>query len=82
MNSRVTSIIEDARNLTPEEREELLLRLQAEFDAEGADGTPEEIAAAWAEELEKRIAQIDRGEATWRTHDEVMEGLRKLIRDA
>ena len=80
MNKRVASIIEEARQLTPEEREELLLRLRLEFEAETADGTPEEIEAAWMEEIERRIASAERGETTPVPHDQVMAELRKLIR--
>ena len=79
MNTRVTSIIEDARKLTPEEREELLLRLQHEFDDDAAEGTPAEIEAAWVEEVERRIAAFERVETTSVSHEVVMADLRKLL---
>ena len=82
MNTRVKLIIEEARKLTTEERAELMLRLQHEFDDEAADGTPEEIEAAWMEEIERRVAAFERGETTSRSHEEVMAELRKLIPDA
>ena len=80
MNKRVTSIIEEARKLAPAEREELLLRLREEFD-EG-EGSPEEIEAAWIEEVGRRIDKAERGETTFRSHEDVMADLRKLIRGA
>ena len=78
MNTHVTSIFEEARKLTPQEREELLARLRHEFEDEGADGTPEEIEAAWMEEVERRIAAFERGETTCISHEEGMAELRKL----
>ena len=78
MNTRVASIIEEARKLTPQEREELLARLRYEFEDEGAEGTPEEIEAAWLEEVERRVADFERGETTCISHEEGMAELRKL----
>ena len=79
MNKRVTDLIEAASKLTPEERGELLLRLQHEFEDGEADGTPEEIEAAWAEEVERRIAKAERGETTFVDLDDVLAKARKLI---
>lgn len=82
MNKRVTSIIEEARKLSPEEREELLLRLALEFEDEGSEGTPEEIEAAWIEEVERRVDAFERGETTSRSHADVMADLHKMLRGA
>lgn len=60
MNKRVDMIIEEARKLTPDERDELMRRLPLELDDEEADGTPEEIETAWAEEVERRAAKAER----------------------
>ena len=79
MNKRVTDLIEAARKLTPEEREELLLRLQIEFEDGEPDGMPEAIEAAWAEEAERRIAKAERGETTFVDLDDVLAKARKLI---
>jgi Putative addiction module component len=79
MNTRVASLIEETRKLTPEEREELLVRLRLEFEDEGAEGTPEEIEAAWIEEAQRRVEEFERGETTSRPLEEVMAELRKLI---
>ena len=77
MNQRVTSIIEEARKLTPEEREELLLRLQIEFEDAEPDGTPEEIEAAATAEARRRSEQVDRGEVELVPWEEVVVELRK-----
>ena len=65
MNKRVETILDQARKLTPEERDELIARLRIEFEADDADGTPEEIEAAWAEEIGRRIDRAERGESTF-----------------
>lgn len=76
MNKRVDLIVEEARKLTPAEREELFARLQVEFDDDLADGTPEEIEAAWVEEVERRIVRAERGETTSRPLEDVMRDMR------
>ncbi|MEQ1696928.1 MAG: addiction module protein [Hyphomicrobiaceae bacterium] len=80
MNKRVTSIIEEARKLSLAEREELFLRLRAEFEDEGSDGTPEEIEAAWVEEVERRIDRAERGETTFVPAEEVHARLRERLK--
>ena len=77
MNKRVEALMEGARKLSAGEREELLLRLvRARDDDEPAEGTPEEIEAAWADEIEHRIAADERGEVELISHDVVMARLR------
>lgn len=80
MNKRVTSIIEEARKLSPAEREELLMRLHDEFDTGADEGTPEEIEAAWIEEAERRVEKAERGEATFVSAEDVLAELRTLIK--
>lgn len=79
MNTRVTSLIEEARNLTPDEREELILRLQFEFEKEDTDGTPEELEGELLAEVERRITAFERGETTSRSHDEVMADIWRML---
>ena len=81
MNQRVKTLVEDIRKLTPEERHELMAELSVTFDddAEPADGTPEEIEAAWAEEVERRIAARERGETSLIDSDEVVAAARARI---
>lgn len=76
MNQRIRHIIEEARKLSPEERADLMQQLDAEF---GSEGTPEEIAAAWDEEIARRIARAERGEGTYHDFDAVMAELRAKI---
>jgi uncharacterized membrane protein YdbT with pleckstrin-like domain len=79
MNDRIRTIVEEARKLTPEERSDLFDALELEFAREG-DGTPEEIEAAWLEEVERRIAKAERGETTFVEFDEAMARARRRIR--
>ena len=77
MNTRVTSIIEQARKLTAEEREELVLRLQHEVGGVEPDGTPEEIEAAWDEEAKLRAAEVNQGKVELVPWEQVLAELRK-----
>lgn len=79
MNKRISDLIEQARQLTPQEQQELLARLPLELDVE-PDGTPEEIEEAWIEEVERRIAAHERGETASIPHEEAIATVRKLVR--
>lgn len=77
MNKRVEAIVEEARKLAPDEQDEVLRRLVLAREAdEPADGTPAEIEAAWAAEIERRIAADERGETTWTPAADVLVRIR------
>lgn len=80
MNERVRAIIEEARKLTPEERRELFDLLEATFAGDEGDSAPEEIEAAWLEEVEDRIASVERGESVLVDYEEAMARARRRIR--
>ena len=80
MNDRIRSIVEEARKLTREERREMFDWLDVEFAGEQSDGTPEEIEAAWLEEVRHRIAKSERGETTPVDLEEVLARVRAVIR--
>ena len=80
MNDRVRAIVEEARKLTPQERLELFDVLEATFVGDEGDGTPEEVEAAWIEEVERRIDQAERDGTEFVDFDEVMARLRQLSR--
>ena len=80
MNQRVRMIVDEARKLSREERREMFDLLEAEFAGDQGDGTPEEIEAAWLEEVRQRIARSERGDATFVDAEEVLARARKLIR--
>ncbi len=77
MNERVRAIVEEARKLTPEERRERVDLLETELVDES---TPEEIEAAWLEEVERRVAEAERGEAVFFDAEEVFAEARRLLR--
>lgn len=80
MNDRIRTIVEEARKLTPEERLELFDMLEAAFARDEGDGTPEEVEAAWMEEVERRAAKAERGETTPIDFDEAIAKARQRIR--
>jgi hypothetical protein len=80
MNDRIRAIVEEARKLTTEERLQLFGLLEAEFAGDAADGTPEEIEAAWLDEVERRAARAERGETTSLDAEEVLKRVRQLVR--
>ncbi len=80
MNQRVKALVDEARKLTPEEQWELLRQLhQVVDDDEVADGTSEEIEAAWLEEVERRIDEAERGEGKSYPSEEVVAAARAKI---
>ncbi len=72
MNARVEALIEQARELSREERVAVLDALQELV-------TPPDAAweAAWAKECEDRLAAFERGEIEAEEFDVVMERMRE-----
>ncbi len=73
MSERVRPLVEPARKLTPEER------LEAEVPGEAGDATPEEIEAAWLQEVARRAAQAAAGETIFVDAEEVPAKARQRI---
>lgn len=80
MNDRVRTILEEARKLTPDERRELVDLLEVESALDGGDGTPEEVEAAWLDEVDRRIQAAERDGTTLVDFDEAMRRARQRIR--
>jgi uncharacterized membrane protein YdbT with pleckstrin-like domain len=78
MNDRVRTILDQARQLTAKERQELLDLLEVEF-ASDSEGTPEEVEAAWLDEVERRIEAAERDGTTFIDFDEAMRRARERI---
>lgn len=70
-----------ALKLPIRERSELVHRLIVSIDGE-PEGTPEEIAKAWEEEIARRVADMDAGRTKWNSVEEVMTKLRARIKTA
>jgi putative addiction module component (TIGR02574 family) len=73
MNERVKRLSEEIRQLTPEERAELLEEVLGDGDS-ALDGGPDEALHA---EIERRIASYDRGEVATRDAREVLRKFKK-----
>ena len=72
---------EQALLLPPEERGQLIHRLIVSLDGE-PEGTPEEIAKAWDEEIARRVAEIDAGTAVLIPQEEVFAEIDDMLRQA
>lgn len=66
-------LLAEAKALGPEEREALAEELWLSLDAERRD----EIDAAWAEKIERRIDAYDKGEVQATSPDEMFRRLRQ-----
>lgn len=60
------------------ERGELAHRLIVSLDGE-AQGTPEEIAKAWDEEIARRVADMEAGRTQWIPAEQVFAEIDALI---
>lgn len=78
----MSAILEDlktqALKLSPRERDELIRVLIASIDG-GADDSPEAIARAWDEEIERRVADLDAGRTQAIPAEQVMDEIRAMI---
>ena len=70
-----------ALGLPLKERGELAHRLIVSLDGE-PDGTPEEIAQAWDEEIARRVAEIDAGTAVLIPQEDVFAEIDDILRKA
>ncbi len=70
MGAMLDELEAQAMQLPLRERSELIHRLLVSLDGE-ADGTPEEIAQAWDEEIARRVADMEAGRTQWIPAEEV-----------
>lgn len=81
MGAMLEELENQALQLSPKERGELIHRLIVSLESESGD-TPEAIAKAWDEEIARRVADMDAGKTKWIPADEVMTRLRAKVHDA
>lgn len=81
MATNLEQIEARALALPLKERGELVHRLIVSLDSE-PDGTPEEIAKAWDEEIARRVAEIDAGTAVLIPEEEVFAEIDDILRTA
>ncbi len=67
-----------ALKLSIKERSQLIHRLIVSIDGE-LEGTPEEIAEAWEEEIARRVAEIDSGQVQLIPGEEVSAKIDAII---
>lgn len=78
MGAMLDELEAQAMKLSPQERDELVHRLIVSLDGE-PEGTPEEIAQAWDEEIARRVADMEAGRTQWIPAEEVMRDIRAQI---
>lgn len=78
MATTLKAIEAQAMALSARERGELAHRLIASLDGE-PEGTPEEIAAAWDEEIARRVADMEAGRTQWIPAEQVFAEIDALI---
>lgn len=81
MSATLDELAAQAVKLSPEQRGELIHRLLVSLDGE-PDGTPEEIAQAWDEEIARRVAEVDAGTAELIPAEQVFAELDTMIEEA
>lgn len=70
-----------ALQLPPQQRSELIHSLIASLDGPMED-SPEAIAKAWDEEIDRRIDNMDAGRTKWIPGDEALARIRARISEA
>jgi len=75
MSSLIDELSRKARALPPEER----IRLAEELLSSVQD-SDEEIEAAWAEEIERRLEEVENGAAKLIPAEEVFAEIRRLLK--
>ena len=78
MTAAVKAVLEQARRLTDEEREELAEALLAELDGEGDDA---ELEDGWDAEITRRDALVESGAMPLHDAESVMAEADALLRD-
>lgn len=79
MAAILKEIENQALQLSPQERGELIHRLILSLEDE-PEGTPEEIAKAWDEEIARRVGEIDAGTAVLIPQEDVFAEIDELLR--
>ncbi len=78
MGTMLDELEAKAMKLPRRERGELIHRLLVSLDGE-PDGTPEEIAKAWDDEIARRVADMEAGRTEWIPAEEVFKKIDALI---
>jgi hypothetical protein len=80
MSGNAHAVLEQAKRLTAEERIELARELLASVDEDEETGTPEEIEAAWDDEIRRRDEQVLAGGGGAHNAEDVLAEAERMIR--
>ena len=75
MSTQAEHVLQTALNLDPNDRAEIAASLIASLDPQ----KDQDIESAWAEEIKRRVEQIDKGEVQLIPADEVMQSMRDRL---
>jgi putative addiction module component (TIGR02574 family) len=75
MDIQAENVLRTALSLDPNDRAEIAASLIASLDSQ----KDEDINTAWAEEIQRRIESIDKGEVQLIPSDEVMHSMRDRL---
>ena len=78
MSFTLEALTDEVLRLAPEDRSRLLRDVVASLDDE-SDDSPEAVAAAWDEEISRRVNDMDAGRTHWIPGDIVIAELRAKI---
>lgn len=80
MRGNAQAVLEQAKRLSAEERIELARELLASVDEDEETGTPEEIEAAWEDEIRRRDEQVLAGGGGAHEAEDVLAEAERKIR--
>jgi putative addiction module component (TIGR02574 family) len=80
MSDHVHAVLEQAKRLTADERIELARELLSSVDEDEEAGTPEEIEAAWDDEIRRRDEQVLAGGGGAHDAEGVLAEAERIIR--
>jgi hypothetical protein len=80
MSGDVRAVLEQSKRLTAEERLEVARELLASVDEDEESGTPEEIEAAWDDEIQRRDDQVLAGGGGAHDAEAVLDEVERTIR--
>lgn len=80
MTAAVKALLEQAMQLSPEERADVANALDG-LSADAPALSPEELAAAWRPELDRRRKELERGEVETVDARDAIAGIRARLRN-
>jgi len=82
MNARAQQLLDELLQMPAEDRALIARELGASLEADEDEATQEEIEKAWAEEIERRVANVLEGRSKGRPASEALAELRARLQAA